>query len=134
MFCKNYTDITNPIKKLDNATKGVIIGAVVATTAVVVVPPILAVVGFAPTGIIGGSWAAGIQGSTIVAGSLFASCQSVASAGIALNTVTSIIASSGIVGGAVGKAIENTNVTQLKKRYSVGFENYKNLYLFRSKV
>ena len=99
---------TKPNSRWDNATKGVALGVGVAATVVGATLPVLLFAGFGPAGIIAGSWAAGAQGSAVMAGSLFASCQSIAATGIAMTTATGIVATSGVVGGVVGKVIDNT--------------------------
>ena len=99
---------TRPKSGWDNTTKGVALGAGVAATVVGATLPVLLIAGFGPAGIIAGSWAAGAQGSAVMAGSLFASCQSIAATGIAMTTATGIVATSGVVGGVVGKVIDNT--------------------------
>ena len=106
MLCPNCTKDNKPKSRRDNVTTGATIGAGVAASAVCVTLPLLLAVGFGPAGVIAGSWAAGAQGSAVAAGSIFASCQSIAASGIAWTTATGIIATGGVVGGVVGKAAD----------------------------
>jgi hypothetical protein len=99
--------VTTPNTRWYNATKGGVLGVGVSATVVGLTLPVLLFTGFGPAGIIAGSWAAGVQGSAVMAGGLFASCQSIATSGIALSTATGIVATSGFVGGVVGKVIDN---------------------------
>jgi len=115
MSCPNCTD-DDSTSRWDYTTKGCMIGAGMAATAVGVTIPLLLLAGFGPAGIIAGSLAAGVQGTAITAGSLFASCQSVAASGIALTTATGIIATSSIVGGVAGKAIDKTKYAKIVGR------------------
>ena len=94
------------MSRLDNVTTGAAIGVGVAASAVCATLPFLLAVGFGPAGVIAGSWAAGAQGSAVAAGSIFASCQSIAASGIAWTTTTGIIATGGVVGGIAGKAAD----------------------------
>ena len=113
MSCPTHTDDTKSISRWDNQTKGCLIGAGVALAAVSAAPLLLLFAGFGSTGIITGSLAAGVQGTAVTAGSLFATCQSVAVSGIAITTATGIIATSSVVGGVAGKAIDITSLTKI---------------------
>jgi hypothetical protein len=98
-----------PKSRMDNVTTGATIGAGLAASAVCATLPLLLAAGFGPAGIIAGSWAAGAQGSAVAAGSIFASCQSIAATGIAWTTTAGIVATGGVVGGVAGKAADKAN-------------------------
>ena len=109
MLCRTCAKDTTPESRMDTVTTGAAIGAGVAASAVCATLPFLLAAGFGPAGIIAGSWAAGVQGSAVAAGSIFASCQSIAATGIAWTTAAGIVATGGVVGGVAGKAADKAN-------------------------
>jgi hypothetical protein len=93
-----------------------VVGATVVVgvlAAPVVVPAALGTVGFSSTGVVGGSIAAGMQAGigNVVAGSAFATCQSMAMGGAIVPVAT---AASGTAGGVLG--VVGTGLMSLFRR------------------
>ena len=90
----------------NNVAKGVLYGAGGAVATLAVGTVALPMLGFGSAGIVAGSWAAAMQGSSVMAGSVFATCQSIGVTGVTLQAATSFLATGSVVGGVAGKVLD----------------------------